>query len=131
MERKRLVAVVGLVTLLLVACGGDRAGGGSDGAGGGGGSDGAGGGSEGSLTLTAVNFAFEPASLRASAGGSVEFVNQDDVAHNFTAENAGLSEDVDAGDSLSIDLGGVEPGTYDFFCKYHPDQMTGTLELSG
>ncbi len=46
------------------------------------------------------------------------------------AEEADLDEDVDAGDSVTIDLGGVEAGTYDFLCEYHPDQMTGTLEVT-
>jgi plastocyanin len=46
------------------------------------------------------------------------------------SEDAGIDEDVDAGGSVSIPLTGVEPGSYDFFCEYHPDSMTGTLEVS-
>jgi plastocyanin len=81
--------------------------------------------------LTASNFAFDPTSLSAAAGGTIEFVNEDDAEHNITAEDAGIDEDVDAGATTTVDLGDVEPGTYDFICEYHPDTMTGTLEVTG
>ncbi|HYZ46886.1 MAG TPA: cupredoxin domain-containing protein, partial [Actinomycetota bacterium] len=94
----------------------------------------AGGGDEdgggGTVTLSAANFAFEPTSLSAAVGDTIELTNEDDAAHNFTAEEADLDEDIDAGSSTSIDLSDVEPGSYDFLCKFHPDSMTGTLEVT-
>ena len=125
MRGKRFMVALACVALLGAACGGDDEGGasGDDGAGGNAGSDG------GSVTLTAVDFAFDPADLSAAAGDTIEFVNEDDAEHNFTAEKAGLDEDVEAGGSTTIDLSGVAAGSYDYFCEYHPD-MKGTLEVS-
>jgi plastocyanin len=116
------------VALLGVACGGDDGGGG--GSAGGGGQDDGGGGGGGAVTLSAANFAFEPTSLSAAVGDTIELTNEDDATHNFTAEEADLDQDVDAGSSTSIELSDVEPGSYDFLCKFHPDSMTGTLEVT-
>lgn len=123
---KRLLVVTAMVALLAAACGGDDGeatnGGGTDGGGDGGGG--------GAVTLTAANFAFQPESLTAAVGDSIEFTNEDDAKHNITAEDAGLDEDVDAASSTTVDLADVEPGSYDFFCEYHPDSMKGTLEVT-
>lgn len=123
---KRLLIVTAMVALLAAACGGDDGEATNDGGTGGGG-DGGGG---GSVTLTAANFAFQPEALTAAVGDSIEFTNEDDAKHNITAEDAGLDEDVDAGSSTTVDLAEVEPGSYDFFCEYHPDSMKGTLEVT-
>lgn len=122
MNAKRLVAAMGIAVQLATACGG------SDDAGSNGGQDAGGGG--GAASLTAANLAFEPESLTVAAGESIELTNEDGTEHNFTAEDAELDEDVDAGASITIDVGAVDPGTYDFFCKYHKDSMTGILEVT-
>jgi plastocyanin len=123
---KRLLIVTAMVALLAAACGGDD-GEATNGGGTGGGGDGGGG---GAVTLTAANFAFQPESLTAAVGDTIEFTNEDDAKHNITAEDAGLDEDVDAASSTTVDLADVEPGTYDFICEYHPDSMKGTLEVT-
>ena len=117
MSKKRpLIAAVVFVALLGAACGGDDGGAASDGGG-------------GSVTLTAKDFKWDTSSLTASAGDSIEVVNEDDAEHNLTIEDADVDEDVEAGESVTVDLGDVEPGSYEFFCEYHPDTMTGTLEV--
>ncbi|MEA2452943.1 MAG: Cupredoxin-like domain [Actinomycetota bacterium] len=85
----------------------------------------------GSTTLTAADFSFDPTSLSAAPGDSIDYTNSDDVEHNFTVEDLGIDQDVEGGKSATIDLGHAAPGTYDFFCKYHKDTMTGTLEVTG
>lgn len=116
---KTLVVALAMVSLLGAACGGDDDGGSTEGGAEGG----------GSTTLTASDFAFDPSDLSAASGSSIEFTNEDDAAHTFTSEDAGIDEEVDAGSSITIDLGDVEPGTYDFVCRFH-DNMTGTLEVT-
>lgn len=123
-KRKSLVAAIGFVALLGAACGGDD--GGDDGAATSGGNGGGGG---DSVTLTAADFAWDPGTLTASAGGSIDLVNEDDAKHNLTIEEAGVDEDVEAGASTTVDLGDVEAGSYEFVCEYHPDTMTGTIEV--
>jgi plastocyanin len=121
MKGRSLVVAMAAVALLGVACGGDS--GGGDGGGSGGGDGG------GSATLTASNFKFSPTSLSVAAGGSVEFTNDDDAPHTFTSEDAGVDQEVAAGETATIDLGDVEAGTYDFVCNFHED-MKGTLEVT-
>jgi plastocyanin len=118
MSLKRWVICLAVVALFGAACGGDS---GDDGGTGGGGTV---------ATLTASNFAFNPTSLTAAAGGSIEFTNDDDTEHNFTIEDLDIDEDAEGGGSITVDLGDAEAGTYDFFCKYHKDSMTGTLEIT-
>ena len=123
MKTRGIRAAVACVALLGVACGGDDGGdtaGSGDAAAGGG----------GSVTLTAAEFAWDPADLSVASGGSIELVNEDDAKHNITVEDAGIDEDVDPSATTTVDLADVEAGTYDFVCEYHPDTMTGTLEVT-
>lgn len=121
MSKRGSIAALALVALMGVACGGDDAGDTPD----------PGGEANGAVTLTASNFAFQPTSLSAPAGGTIEFTNEDDAEHSFTADEAGMDVDVKGGESVSVDVGDAEPGSYEFYCKYHKDSMTGTLEITG
>jgi plastocyanin len=123
-KRRSLVAAVAFVALVGAACGGGD--GGDEDAASGGGNQAAGG---GAVTLTAKDFAWDPDTLSASAGSSIELVNEDDAKHNLTIEDAGVDEDVEGGASVTVDVGDVEAGSYDFVCEYHPDTMTGTIEV--
>ncbi len=122
MSIRSLIAAVAAVALLGAACGGDDSGGDDDVA-----AAGAGGGD--AVTLTAAEFAWDPATLSVPAGGSIEVVNEDEAEHNVTIEKAGVDEDVAGGETVTVDLGDVKAGSYDFVCEYHPDTMTGTLEV--
>jgi len=126
---RRMLAALGIVALLATACGGDD--GGSPAASGDDGGGGAGGGGGASVTLTAADFSFDPGSVTAAAGDTIELSNEGESPHNLQADEAGLDEDVDPGKTVAIDLADVEPGTYDFICKFHPDDMKGTLEITG
>jgi plastocyanin len=123
-KKKLLVLVMFALVLAMAACGGDDGGSESE--------EGSGGGDAGasdSVTVTTVDFAFDPSDVSVAAGGSIELTNEDDTKHSLTAEEAGIDQDVDAGSSTTVDVGDAEPGSYDFICKYHPD-MTGTLEIT-
>jgi plastocyanin len=121
---KRMMATLGIVALLATACGGDEEG--SPAASG----DGGGGESSSSVTVTAADFSFDPETVTAAVGDTIELSNEGDSPHNLQAEEAGLDEDVDPGATVSVDLADVEPGTYDFICKFHPDDMKGTLQIT-
>jgi plastocyanin len=119
---KKMLCILAVVALLGAACGGDDDDASANGDSGGGGSSGA---------LTASDFAFSPTSLSVAAGDSFEFTNDDEVEHNFSIDDADIDEDAEAGESTTVDVSSLEAGTYDFYCKYHKDQMTGTLEITG
>ena len=113
--RARWLIGVATVAVLAVSCGG----------GDGGGGDGGGGGGTGS-TLTMTDNAFNPASFTISPG-SITLTNDGAALHNLTIEAAGIDEDVQPGQSTSVDID-LEPGEYEMVCEYHVAQgMTGTL----
>ncbi len=94
--------------------------------------------SNGTLTVVALNLAFDLASLSASAGSvTIVFDNQDKaIAHNihFFSKTSGTSigetaiKPGVATDTLS--LGALAPGAYFYKCDVHPTTMTGTLTVS-
>jgi plastocyanin len=84
----------------------------------------------GTGTITAANFAFDPPELTAAAGDSIEFTNEDDTVHSFTIDDSDVDEDAQGGSSTTVDLSSLDAGSYDFYCKYHKDSMTGTLEVT-
>ena len=81
------------------------------------------------MTITAEDFAFSPTTLSLPSGeSSITVTNTGAVEHSFTLDDDSVSEDVEPGESITVtvDLSADAP----FHCKYHPDQMTGTLEVA-
>jgi plastocyanin len=88
-------------------------------------------GSDAVVTIEAFNF--EPDPLTVDAGTKMVFTNKDKINHSVTA---GTREAPDptrfegvmdaAGDTFELTLD--EPGTYEYFCKFHPGSgMTGAI----
>jgi plastocyanin len=116
------IAVMVLLMLGLAACSGD------DGDSGGSTPSSASGGA-GGLTITAEDFSFSPDTLEVPSGEStITVTNSGSVEHNFTLDDDSVSEDVEPGESVTVtvDVSADAP----FHCKYHPDQMTGTLTVA-
>jgi len=83
----------------------------------------------GSVTITMVDFAFQPSDVTASVSGALELVNSGSALHNFTIEGSTVDVDVQPGETFPLPgPAPIPPGTYTFFCKYHRAQgMEGTL----
>jgi len=123
------VAVLG-VALLATGCGGSS--------GNSGGSSGtaapattaAGGG--GKVSLIAKNITWNQTQLKMAAGKQVTVTvdNQDTVEHNFTFKDANANKDAEAGESVEVSFTAPAAGSYEFFCKYHPTQMKGTVTVA-
>ncbi len=83
------------------------------------------------IPVSIQNFAFTPSTIAARAGDDIVFTNNDTVPHTVTQSTTsgdGIRSDPIAPGStytLTID----EPGTYEFFCEFHP-AMTGTIIAS-
>jgi plastocyanin len=118
MTKPKLVALIAVLALSLTACGNNEAGG--DGGDGGGGR---------AVTVTASNFSFDPTSIDAEAGEELEITlaNDDSVGHSITIEDPSFEIEADAGAQTSGSFTVPESGGVEFFCKFHPDQMTGTI----
>ena len=116
------IVVMVLLTLSLAACSSD------DGDPGGSTPSSASGGAAG-LTITAEDFSFSPDTLAVPSGeNTITVTNSGAVEHSFTLDDDSVSEDVEPGESVTVtvDVSADAP----FHCKYHPDQMTGTLTIA-
>jgi plastocyanin len=90
------------------------------------------GGGENELKLVASGTAWDTTSLDMTAGAevSVEVTNQDSFEHNFTFAEAGANQDVEGGEDATVTFTAPAAGSYEFFCKYHPQAMRGTVTVT-
>jgi plastocyanin len=101
------------------------AGGGGDDGGGGGDDDGGGGGG-GGTEVSMEGIAFQPAEVTVSAGDTVNWVNNDTVGHDVTADSFSSGEPgaMENGDEFEHTF--EEAGTFDYVCTVHPG-MEGSV----
>jgi plastocyanin len=111
-----MMAAVFALMLVSAACGGDDDGGGGDGG-------------TADVTVTAMDFAFDPSTVNVSSGETtIEITNTGEVEHSFTLDDDSVSQDVEPGESATVTVNVTADAG--FHCEYHPDQMTGTLTVS-
>jgi plastocyanin len=79
-------------------------------------------------TVAAVDFAFEPGATSIKAGEAVTWTNNGETIHNVKGKGF-FSEAINPGESYEHRF--TKPGTYDYLCNLHPDQMRGSVEVSG
>jgi len=133
LRRAGLLTLAIAATLALAACSSSDA---SEPAG----SDNAGGGTvavtDGAITLTADGMAFDASVIEATAGEdfTLTLVNNDSAPHNWAlyTEEGGetiVTGDVaDPGGTVTVDVSGLDAGTYFFKCDIHPE-MNGSVEV--
>jgi plastocyanin len=82
------------------------------------------------VTITAEDFSFDPTEVSLTAGeeATLEVENAGNVGHNLTIEDLDVDADVGAGGSTSVSVT-PDAGEYEFYCGFHPGQMTGTLTV--
>lgn len=83
------------------------------------------------IPVSIQDFAYQPATISARAGDTIVFTNNDSVPHTVTQDPAGSgfqSAPLDPGTTYTLTID--EPGTYPFFCEFHPG-MTGTISATG
>lgn len=79
------------------------------------------------FTIEIVDFAFDDEALTVRVGAAVTFTNADDTAHTATARNQSFNTDsIGSGESVTVTVG--EPGTYGYFCSFHPF-MEGSITV--
>jgi plastocyanin len=94
---------------------------------------------DGAVEVTAADLAFDVSTIEATAGGdfTITLVNDDSAPHNisiYTEEGGEMigsaGATAEAGETVTVDVSGLEPGTYYFQCDIHPD-MNGSVVVSG
>jgi len=83
-----------------------------------------------SLTVVTIkDFAFKPAAVSVPVGATVEWVNQDSVAHTATSSGkvpaAFDSGNLDQGQKWSFTF--KKAGTYTYVCSYHPNMTAKVI----
>jgi plastocyanin len=119
--RRYLVVFAAMIALALVlvsgACSSDDGGNSGDGGGG------------AVITVTVMDFAIDPSTIDVSSGETtIEITNTGAVEHSFTLDDDSVSQDIEPGESQTVTVNLT--ATTGFHCTYHPDQMTGTLQVS-
>jgi plastocyanin len=72
-----------------------------------------------SATVRMRDYLYAPMTLTIRAGDTVEWVNDDDVVHTVTSENAGFdSRGIQRGERWRARF--TEPGVYPYYCGPHP-----------
>jgi plastocyanin len=92
----------------------------------------AGGGGDNELKLTASGTAWDTTSFDLTSGSSytLEVTNQDSIEHNFTFAEGNANQDVEGGEDAKVTFTAPAAGSYEFFCKYHPAAMKGTITVT-
>lgn len=117
----RLLCGVTLVVLVAAGCGSDEG-------------DDTGAAVENTLDVEAFDFYFDPTSLAVDVGAEVtiEFTNSGSVSHSWTSTDLDAEVEAAGGETSTLTFTApAEPGSYDYFCEYHPDEMQGTLSVGG
>jgi uncharacterized cupredoxin-like copper-binding protein len=85
-------------------------------------------------TIKLSEFALSPDAITVATGGSLRVVNDGSVPHNLTIDGGDVgTDDLNAGESATLDLSGLEPGDHEIVCTIpgHADAgMTGTLTIA-
>jgi plastocyanin len=75
-------------------------------------------------------FEYAPPSLTVAKGATVEFTNADSTSHTATSKSSGAFDTGTIGQGQSKTVTLSEPGTYAYFCSFHPF-MQGTITVEG
>ena len=70
---------------------------------------------------------FAPTQMTASVGDTIEWVNDDILAHTATARNGDWDVTIIAKKTVSLVL--KKAGSIDYYCRYHPN-MTGRIVVA-
>jgi plastocyanin len=122
----RVAALAFVAALIFAACGDDDGDSASNGGNGGSGSGGQ------TVEITAADFAFDPTTIDAEAGEeiTVTLTNEDDTEHSFTIDDPEVETEAEGGESGEVTFTAPD-SSVEFYCRYHPDQMTGEVSVGG
>jgi plastocyanin len=78
------------------------------------------------IKIKVKNLVFEPAQVTAHVGDSIEWVNEDFIAHTATARNKDWDVNTPANGSGRVTL--QHAGKVEYYCRFHPN-MVGSISV--
>ncbi|HEY1505350.1 MAG TPA: cupredoxin family copper-binding protein [Stellaceae bacterium] len=79
------------------------------------------------IEVTIKQLVFSPAQISVKTGDTIEWVNQDFVAHTATARDKSFDVPIPANGKGSFTV--TTAGSFDYYCKLHPT-MKGQIEVT-
>jgi len=73
------------------------------------------------VQIRIANIAFEPAKVTARVGDTVQWINDDILAHTATARNSAFDVMILPHAKAGVVL--KAPGVVDYYCKFHPNMI--------
>jgi cytochrome c oxidase subunit 2 len=86
-----------------------------------------------SVTVSAINFAYDPREIEVQPGAelAITFQNKDEAPHTFTSDDLGVDIRTDPGQTAApVTATAPESGSVTFHCEIH-SSMTGTIVVAG
>lgn len=80
------------------------------------------------IRVTIKGLKFSPAVVTAHVGDTIEWTNQDLMAHTATARDKQWDVSIPPGKSASVVI--EKAGAIEYFCRIHPS-MTGKIDVVG
>ncbi len=77
------------------------------------------------IQIKMANVAYEPAQVSAHVGDTIEWTNDDIVAHTATARNGAWDIMIQPKGQASITL--KSAGTIEYYCKLHPNMVASIM----
>lgn len=84
------------------------------------------------LEMELDNFYFEPTFVEAPGGStvSVELTNEGEAAHTFTIDSLNIDQELQPGESRTVEVELPEEGQLVFYCRFHDGQgMKGAFNV--
>ena len=79
------------------------------------------------IEVTIKQLIFSPAQISVKPGDTIEWVNQDFVAHTATARDKSFDVQIPANGKGSFTV--TTAGTFDYYCRFHP-MMKGQVQVA-
>ena len=73
------------------------------------------------------SYRFEPADTTVASGTTVTWTNSDNFTHNVTIDDELVGQ---AEPGQTIEHTFAQPGTFDYICSLHPQDMRGTVTVT-
>ena len=85
------------------------------------------------VEITIEDFSFDPTVINIDLGDEIaaELANDGEQTHTFTVNEFLVDEELTSGQDADVSFTPNEPGEFTYFCRIHPDEMRGTLRVTG